>query len=197
MQVPLFPLRTVLYPGGPLPLRIFEPRYLDMISGCLKNDEPFGVLLIREGREDGPASTYDVGTLARITDWYMGSDGLLGITAIGGQRFRLHSSRRREDGLNIGDIEILPAETEMALPEDCKPLANILSGVLDDLGRLYECLDRNYDSAGWVGYRFAEILPISVEQKQSCLEANDPLARLKIVRDVLNSVRGPEIISTD
>ena len=136
MQVPLFPLRTVLYPGGPLPLRIFEPRYLDMISGCLKNDEPFGVLLIREGREDGPASTYDVGTLARITDWYMGSDGLLGITAIGGQRFRLHSSRRREDGLNIGDIEILPAETEMALPEDCKPLANILSGVLDDLGRL-------------------------------------------------------------
>ena len=83
MKVPLFPLSTVLYPGGPLPLRIFEPRYLDMISDCLKNDRPFGVLLIRSGSETGPATTYEVGTLARITDWYQGSDGLLGITAVG------------------------------------------------------------------------------------------------------------------
>jgi len=78
----------VLFPGGPLPLRIFEQRYLDMISSCLKNDSPFGVLLIREGAEVGPATTYDVGTLARITDWYQGSDGLLGVTATGSRRFR-------------------------------------------------------------------------------------------------------------
>ena len=89
MQVPLFPLRTVLYPGGPLPLRIFEPRYIDMVSKCLKKDCQFGVLLIREGNEAGAASTYNIGTLARITDWYQGSDGLLGITAVGEQRFRL------------------------------------------------------------------------------------------------------------
>ena len=82
MQVPLFPLNTVLFPGGPLPLRIFEPRYLAMVSDCVSNDSPFGVLLIRKGGETGPASTHEVGTLARISDWYQGSDGLLGITAI-------------------------------------------------------------------------------------------------------------------
>ena len=192
MKVPLFPLSTVLYPGGPLPLRIFEPRYLDMISRCLKSDVPFGVLLIKSGSETGPAKTYDVGTLARITDWYQGSDGLLGITAIGEQRFRLKSVERQPDGLNIGEIELLEPEDRHLLPEEYKPLAGILAGVLDDLGRLYESLDRQYDDAGWVGYRFAEILPITPEQKQSCLEANDALQRLILVREVLDSVRGPE-----
>lgn len=192
MQVPLFPLRTVLYPGGPLPLRIFESRYLDMISKCLKSDSPFGVLLIRSGSETGLASTYDIGTLARITDWYQGSDGVLGITAVGEQRFRLLSSSRQADGLNTGQIEILGDVAGPTLPDEYKPLAQILSGVLDDLGRLYESLDRNYDDADWVGYRFAEILPITAEQKQSCLEAEDPVRRLELMREVLESVRGPE-----
>lgn len=192
VKVPLFPLRTVLYPGGPLPLRIFEPRYLDMISDCLKRDAPFGVLLIRSGSETGPAATYDIGTLARITDWYQGSDGLLGITAIGEQRFRLISAERQPDGLNVGEIELLEPEDRYSLPDEYKPLATILAGVLDDLGRLYASLDRQYDDAGWVGYRFAEILPISPEQKQSCLEANDAMQRLLLVRQVLDSVRGPE-----
>ena len=173
-------------------MRIFEPRYLDMISDCLKNDKPFGVLLIRSGSETGPATTYEVGTLARITDWYQGSDGLLGITAVGEQRFRLISVKRRSDGLNIGEIELLEPEDYQSLPEEYKPLANILAGVLDDLGRLYESLERQYDDAGWVGYRFAEILPITPEQKQSCLEANDVMQRLVLVQEVLNMVRGPE-----
>ncbi len=193
MKVPLFPLNTVLYPGGPLPLRVFEPRYLDMISDCLKSDSPFGVLLIRSGSETGPATTYDVGTLARIIDWYQGSDGLLGVTAIGEQRFRLISAHRRPNGLNIGEIELLDPEDLISLPEEYKPLAHILTGVLDDLGRLYESLDRQYDDAGWVSYRFAEILPISTEQKQSCLESNDAMQRLHFVEEVLNSVRGPEV----
>lgn len=192
MEVPLFPLRTVLYPGGPLPLRIFEPRYLDMVSKCLKASSPFGVLLIKSGSETGPASTYDIGTLARITDWYQGSDGLLGITAVGDERFRLLSSSRQPDGLAIGDIEIIPTETTRTLPDEFRPLANILSGVLDDLGRLYEPLDKKFDDAGWVGYRFAEILPISPEQKQNCLEADDPVRRLEMMREVLDTVRGPE-----
>ena len=83
VRVPLFPLSTVLFPGGPLPLRIFEARYVDMISRCMKDDSPFGVVLIREGDEVGPAKTHDIGTLARIVDWYQGSDGLLGVTARG------------------------------------------------------------------------------------------------------------------
>jgi Lon protease-like protein len=190
MEIPLFPLHTVLYPEGPLPLRVFEQRYLDMVSRCVKDEAPFGVLLIRHGSETGPAHTYNVGTLARITDWYQGSDGLLGITATGGERFRLVSSRRQANGLAIGEVELLPAECARALPDNFLPLARILSGVLDDLGKLYEPLEKRYDDAVWVGYRFSEILPITPEQKQACLETDDPITRLEIVSAVLNSVRG-------
>ena len=191
MQVPLFPLNTVLFQGGPLPLRIFEPRYLGLVSQCLKSDMPFGVLLIRDGGETGPATTHNVGTLARITDWYQGSDGLLGITAIGEQRFRLIASERQEDGLNIGEIETLENESVTPLPEEYQEMAAILAGVLDDLGRLYESLDRHFDDASWVTSRFVEILPIDLEEKQRCLEQSDPVERLQIVRKLLDSARSP------
>ncbi len=191
MQVPLFPLNTVLFPGGPLPLRIFEPRYLGLVSRCLKNDIPFGVLLIRDGGETGPATTHNVGTLARISDWYQGSDGLLGITAIGEQRFRLIASERQDDGLNIGDIETLENESVTPLPEEYQEMAAILAGVLDDLGRLYESLDRHFDDASWVTSRFVEILPIDLEEKQRCLEQSDPVERSRIVRKLLDSARSP------
>ncbi len=190
MEIPLFPLRTVLYPDGPLPLRIFEQRYLDMISRCMKEDGPFGVVLIKDGAETGPAKVYDMGTLARISDWYQGSDGLLGVTAVGQQRFRITASRRQDDGLLLGEIELLPKESATALPEVYQPLAEILAGVLDDLGRLYEALPRHYDDAKWVSYRFAEILPIAPEQKQRMLESGNPLDRLAELRKVLESVKG-------
>lgn len=189
MRVPLFPLNTVLFPGGPLPLRIFEPRYLQMISDCVKNDAPFGVLLIREGGEIGPATMHDIGTLARIVDWYQGSDGLLGVTAVGEHRFRVLSSDKQPDGLNVGDVEILPDEPTMALPEKYRAMQHILAGVLDDLGRLYESLDRHMDDAAWVTSRFIEILPLDLEQKQRCLESGDPEERLQIVQKLLESDR--------
>ena len=98
--VPLFPLNTVLFPGGPLPLRVFETRYLDMVSRCMKEGEPFGVVLLAEGSEAGAAggvSTLATGTLATIFDWYQGNDGLLGITALGGDRFVLKTASRQRD----------------------------------------------------------------------------------------------------
>jgi Lon protease-like protein len=152
---------------------------------------PFGVLLIRDGGETGPATTHNVGTLARITDWYQGSDGLLGITAIGEQRFRLIASERQDDGLNIGDVETLENEPTTPLPEEYQEMAAILAGVLDDLGRLYESLDRHFDDASWVTSRFVEILPIDLEEKQRCLEQSDPVERLQIVRKLLDSTRSP------
>lgn len=192
MQVPLFPLNTVLFPGGPLPLRIFEARYVDMISHCLKENASFGVLLIREGQEAGaPASTFEVGTLARIVDWYQGSDGLLGVTAIGTHRFRLLSVERQDDGLNVGTIELLPSETPMVLPDEYAPLADILEAILDDLGRLYEGQERHLDDAGWVANRFIEILPIALDQKQLCLESANQQQRLQLVSEVLKKVRFP------
>ncbi len=192
MQVPLFPLNTVLFPGGPLPLRIFETRYVDMVSQCMKDNTSFGVLLIQEGQEAGaPASTYTVGTLARIVDFYQGSDGLLGVTAIGTHKFELVSAERQADGLNMGEIEILPSETPMVLPEQYASMAEILEAILDDLGRLYEDMERHLDDAGWVANRFLEILPIALEQKQMCLERADCRQRLEIVAAVLEQVRVP------
>jgi uncharacterized protein len=192
MNVPIFPLHTVLYPEGPLPLRIFEPRYLGMISSCLKAGGPFGVVLIRQGSETGPATTFDVGTLAQIVDWYQGSDGVLGITAVGGQRFRILACEDEPDGLKVGEVELLVDAPCQALPGNCEGMAKILDTVLDDLGKLYADLERHYDDAGWVANRFAEILPLSPRDKQRCLETDDPLSRLDIVRKVLRSVRDPE-----
>jgi len=191
VRVPIFPLNTVLFPGGPLPLRIFETRYIDMISERMRNDAAFGVLLIKDGHEAGASTSYEVGTLARIADWYQGSDGLLGVTAIGEQRFQLVSAEQQADGLYIGEIELLPDEEAMALPDEYKGLAKILEGVLNDLGRLYESSRSNYDDAGWVTSRFMEILPIDLEQKQQCLEQADPAKRLKLVSELLETVRTP------
>lgn len=157
----------------------------------MKSESPFGVLLIREGEEGGLATTHDVGTLASITDWYQGSDGLLGVTAAGGQRFRLLSGRQQADGLNVGTVEQIAPEPEIALPPEYASLKKILQNVLDDLGRLYESLERRYDDAVWVTYRLVEILPIDLEQKQQFLESSDTLARLKVIDELLSSVRGP------
>jgi len=187
VKIPLFPLNTVLFPGGPLPLRLFEPRYLDMISRCMKEELPFGVLLIREGAEAGPATTWEVGTLATVTDWYKGSDGLLGITAIGTERFRLLSAERQADGLNIGEVEPLPGLPSMPLSAQHESLAQILRTVIDDLGRLYESLDKHYDDAVWVAWRFIEILPIDLEEKQAWLESDDVAGCLEMVDKVLHS----------
>ena len=162
-----------------------------MVGRCMKDDSPFGVVLICEGDESGPAEAHDIGTLARIVDWYQGSDGLLGVTAQGDQRFRVLSWHREPDGLNVGDIEILPEECEIPLPEEYRPMAAILSGVLDDLGRLYENLERRLDDAGWVTNRFVEILPIDLAEKQLCLEQSNPVERLRLVQEALKHVRGP------
>ena len=174
-----------------MPLRIFESRYIDMVSGCMKADQPFGVLLIKDGNEAGPATTYEVGSLARITDFYQGSDGLLGITAMGGQRFRLIANERQSNGLNIGEIELLEPEMPLPLPDEYRALPEMLANVLEDLGRLYEVESREYQDAVWVTYRFLEILPIDLEQKQLSLESSDTLARLTLVSELLDSVRGP------
>jgi Lon protease-like protein len=188
-RIPLFPLRTVLFPEGPLPLRVFEPRYLDMVSRCMRDDSPFGVLLLLAGSEVGAVRTAKLGTLARITDWYQGSDGILGITAVGTGRFELHGIDQQGDGLYIGDISPVENEPAVTLPAEFLPMADLLQVILDDLGKLYGDLPRRLDDATWVGCRYAEILPMPLEQKQHCLQLTDPLARLEFVRPMLRSVR--------
>lgn len=192
LTVPLFPLQTVLFPGGPLPLRIFEQRYLRMVSECLKEDQPFGVVLLAEGSEVGEgqgSSLMMTGTMARIVDWYQGADGLLGITAMGTDKFRLLSCERGPDGLNQGKIEIISPEASQDIPEEYRRWPEILRAVIDELGKLYETADRHYDDASWLSFRFAEILPIGIELRQQCLEMDDPVERLKFLRPLLRQMR--------
>jgi Lon protease-like protein len=162
-----------------------------MVSERMKSDEPFGILLMRADHDVSQSSTYKVGTLAKITDFYQGSDGLLGITAKGGQRFRLISSERQKNGLNVGEIELIEAERSFALPSEFEFLPKMLANVLEEFGRLYEAQDNRYDDAVWVSYRFLEILPIDLRQKQTSLEDSDTIARLNLVVEQLDSVRGP------
>jgi uncharacterized protein len=183
-RIPLFPLDTVLFPGGPLPLRIFEARYIDLVRRCLREGTGFGVVLIREGEEagDAPATTCDVGTYARIVDFSAQPDGLLGIEARGERRFRILARERARDGLNVAEIEWLPDEVAVPLPEEFADLAPALDYVLGQVGTPYATLERRLDDSGWVGGRLAEILPLPPAHKQHCLELDDPVERLRYLR---------------
>ncbi len=177
-SIALFPLNIVLFPNGPLPLRIFETRYVDMVRRCMRESSSFGVVLIREGSEVGPAETFDVGTVARIMDFHQLADGLLGLSCVGGQRFRIRSRSRQADGLNLAEVDILPPEAEMAVPTRHARLPALLKNVLPQLGEVYTDMEMKLDDAAWVGHRLAEILPIPPADKQSCLELDDPIQRL-------------------
>jgi Lon protease-like protein len=179
--IPLFPLNVVLFPGGPLPLRIFETRYLDMVRNCMRKSVGFGVVLIRSGGEVGPAETYDVGTMTRIVDFHQLQDGLLGLSCVGEQRFRIHSRRCQPDGLNIGEVEPLAAEEPVPVPERHQALAGLLQSVLPQLGESYAGIEMHLDDAVWVGHRLAEILPMPPADKQQCLELSDSLRRLDLL----------------
>ncbi len=183
-QIPLFPLNAVLFPDGPLPLRIFEARYIDLVRRCLRENTGFGVVLIREGAEagDGPTETSDVGTYARIVDFSGEPDGLLGIEARGERRFRILARSRARDGLNLAEIEWLPEEIRMPMPEEFSDLGPALDYVMTQVGDPYESLDRRLDDAAWVAGRLAEILPLPPPHKQHCLELDDPVERLRYLR---------------
>jgi len=178
-EIALFPLRAVVYPGGPLELRIFEPRYLDMIRAALKAEREFGVLLILTGTEVGPVETADVGTSVRIVDFSQLPDGLLGISCVGTRRFRLRSRRQQHDGLNVAIVEWLEEPDAVALPSRFEGLAQLVESLLPEFGERYRHVERRLDDAAWVGYRLTEILPLAPEDKQSSLELDDPLERLE------------------
>lgn len=190
MRVPIFPLRSVLFPGGALPLRIFEPRYLDMISNCMKDGSRFGVCLIREGQETGEAAEpCDVGTLVDITYFNMRDDGLLGVTIQGVQRFELLGTEVQENQLILGDIRLLEPEPGQALPEKYRFMAVMLRSIIDQLGYPYVRLPEAYDDATWVSCRLSELLPIPAQRKQEFLQMNTPLDRLELLADLITDLK--------
>jgi uncharacterized protein len=186
LNVPIFPLNTVLFPGGLLPLRVFEARYMDMARDCLKRDAPFGVCLILEGSEVGaPAVPEAIGCLAKILECDMQQQGILNVKTQGGQRFRILERRTGAQGLTSADIELIPAEASAEVPAEFAACARLLEMVVADQGRLIFAEPHAYNDAAWVGYRLAEILPVPLAAKQKLLELGDSVARLSILQRYL------------
>ncbi len=179
-DIPLFPLSAVLFPGGSLNLRIFEPRYIDLIRECSRDNSGFGVCLILEGREVGAAVVpAAIGTLARITDFDTLPDGLLGISAEGGERFQVAQTRVRHNGLIRADVRFWPDEPIVPVPPEHGLLVTILDRLLEQMGGPFAKADRTHlDDAAWVGFRLAEVLPLEPAEKQHLLQMTDPLRRL-------------------
>lgn len=176
----LFPLRTVLFPGGSLGLRVFEARYLDLVSECSRGGRGFGVCLLLKGQEAGaPAAPAAHGTEAVIEDFGTGDDGVLTLRVRGARRFRVERTRVRGNGVVAGDVEWLPPDSDDELRPEHGLLATLLVKLLEQVGGEHAdapaaCLD----DASWVGWRLAELLPISDPQRLALLAQPDPHARL-------------------
>ena len=165
--IPLFPLKTVLLPGTQLSLKIFEPRYLDMIAACLREDGVFGVVLIQHGEETSKdAEICSVGTTARIGDWEHRADGLLGITAVGVDRFQVLSTQTRPDGLLIGEVEYLEEIPALEIPEQYHYMLDLLDHIGAQAGGDFAA-ERSFSD---ILYQLIYLLPLQITLKQRLLE---------------------------
>lgn len=187
LSLPLFPLHSVLFPQGILNLRVFEARYMDMIGQCMRQETNFGICLIAEGEEVGkPALAHAVGTEARIVDWDMSEPGILGLSVRGGRRFRLTEQNAAADGLLNGSIEWLDDTRPAPVADRHAALLPLLGMIIRDAGERVIPPPHTLEDATWVGYRYAEILPIQTLAKQRLLELEDSDLRLDIIQEYLH-----------
>lgn len=183
-RLPIFPLKTVLFPEGPLSLKIFEPRYLDMLTECEKNATGFGICLIRKGNETGRAAEiYSVGTMAQVTFWENRKDGLLGVSIKGERKFHILNKTIEKDELTVAEVQLVELEPAQSVPEQFLPMVSVLEKIMQSLQHPYITLEKKYNNACWVGSRLGEILPLSLEKKQQLLEMNEANARLALLYD--------------
>jgi Lon protease-like protein len=205
MRLPLFPLSTVLFPGGVLPLRIFEARYMDMARDCLRNETRFGVCMITDPKANEASRTAavaEVGCSAEITGWDMRQLGLLHVRAVGMQRFRVIESSTETNGLRVAEIEWIEDDADEPIATEHGPCVDLLSRIIDDLRaqsaeRRRESQDDDVlarlpfeepfrmQSSSWVSNRLCEVLPVPLKAKQKLMELEDGRARLEIVHTYL------------
>ncbi|MBL8279236.1 MAG: LON peptidase substrate-binding domain-containing protein [Pelomonas sp.] len=205
IETPLFPLRSVLFPGDPLPLRIFEPRYLDMVQRCHARGEPFGVVTLSEGEEvrrrDGAGfqreAFHDVGTLAHIEQFDAGQPGLIHIRTVGRERFRVTGRRCLSHGLWVGTLALIEPDAEVPVPDDLRLAARQLKDVLANLAGRAAPEDLpvqppyRWDDAGWLANRWAGLLPMSLQERHRLMALENPLLRLELVVDRLDALNAP------
>ncbi len=191
-ELPLFPLQTVLFPGGLLSLKVFEARYLDLAADCLREQRPFGVIALRKGQEvrrgDEAIVFEDVGVVAEIIELDGAQPGILHLRCRGSRRFRVGATRQQDDGLWIAQVELLPDDDEVAptpaMHETVKGLANAIASLKGKGVEPFEA-PYHFDSAGWVANRWCEILPIPLAAKQRLMELSDAQVRLGLVDEFL------------
>lgn len=179
-QIPLFPLRLALFPGVTLPLRVFEQRYLRLVSDSLKSGSGFGVAPIRSGGEVGLASVWPAGLLVQIVDWSQGEEGLLHVSVAGERRFRVLGTSRGEGGLMTGEVEWLPQPPSSPVPEDCDGLLEVL-GELKQHAATLSLGFAPVDSADALSWQLAQLLPLDDRVRVDLLTTEDPLERLAII----------------
>jgi Lon protease-like protein len=183
-EIPIFPLNTVLYPEGALPLKVFEQRYIEMTKSCLRDKLPFGVCLIREGREVGTAAVPEaVGCLAAIEHWDMPQLGVFHLVARGGERFRIRAMRVATNHLIWATVEPIAADSGAETVDSlCR---QVLAAIIEKVGAERFPTPARLDDAAWVGFRLAEVLPLDLREKQELLEMSDAGARLQRLRGLL------------
>ena len=212
-SLPLFPLNTVLFPGGVLPLRIFEVRYLDLITRCQREGAPFGVVCLTQGsevrqprRQAEPAEVMNddfeqqafapVGTMAHIVELESPQPGLMMIRCTGGRRFRLSHREQLKHGLWVGDAQWLPDDLPVPVPPDLahvqlalERLVQNMQATMSQMDALPLQLPYRWDDCGWLANRWCEILPVSPHLKQQFMVLESPLVRLELVADLLERLK--------
>lgn len=187
MEIPVLPLGTVLYPGGHLPLRVFEQRYLDMTKVCIRDNAPFGVCLIREGKETGPpAVPYATGCTARIVEWDMPQLGVFQLITRGESVFRILEQWTNKSGLIQARVEVDDPPEPLPVPEEYAAVAALLDKIKLKAGAPPDPAPERRDAA-WVAYRLAEVLPLETQTKQQFLETRDPVFALRTIKAFLES----------
>jgi Lon protease-like protein len=211
LSLPLFPLQTVLFPGGVLPLRIFEVRYLDLVKRCHRQGAPFGVVCmtlgseVRQPPQDAasaagqdfePEAFHTVGTLAQIVELEQVQPGLILVRCTGGRRFRLLKSEQLKHGLWVGDASWLPDDPVVPVPPDLAYVQRALQRLVTHMQATLGPSDTlplltpfRWDDAGWVANRWSEILPVSTQLKQQFMMLDNPLVRLELVADLLERLQ--------
>ena len=186
--IPIFPLNVVMFPEGDLQLRLFEPRYIDMVRKCMRDDSGFGICLIKDGKEAGEAAEiFPLGTYCRIVDWEQMDDGLLGITVIGEKRFQVESSQVQEDNLMLADVSWLDDDDD-PMPDSYQGFTELLKEIAIRYELPFAADDDRFDEANWVSERLAEILPFGLQTKQTLLEMDDALQRLDLMHVLLEKI---------
>ena len=184
-KIPLFPLHLVMFPGSRLPLRIFEPRYTDLVSECLQSESGFGICLINEGSEvGGDAQCHLTGCYVEIVDWSQLEDGLLGITVEGKRRFQITSFSKRKNMLLEGEVTWLD-DDDVSVGREYSLLQEILLRIFEHFKISYDASTNKLENASWLGYRLAEYLPVPNSEKQSLLELAASPERLDRIQDLL------------